>query len=64
MMTSRVAQNAANNCCGENSPQMSAITSDNVLEVRKHFLLNVAYNGKRSHNDIIKVLEYMTQFMD
>ena len=56
------AQDAADACCGENAPNLSKLTELNVLEIRKDFLLNVAYNGKRSHELIIIVLQYMTQF--
>ena len=59
-----LAQASANNCCGVNAPELRNLSSDSVLEMRRQFLLNVAYNGKRSHQDIINVLEYMTPYTD
>ena len=64
MITLEDAQDCANFACGENAPDLAKMNADNVLEMRKHFLLNVAYNGKRSHAHIIDVLRYMTKFMD
>lgn len=54
------AQSAANRCSGENAPDLRNIVYDNVLQMRRDFLLNVAYNGKESHRDIITVLKFMT----
>lgn len=62
MITLEQAQRSANNCSGENAPKLALLSSDNVVEIRKEFLLNVAYNGKRTHQDIINVLEYMSQY--
>lgn len=60
--TLRIAQISANNCSGVNAPNLITLTHDNVIEMRKNFLLNVAYNGKKSHQDILNVLNYMTPF--
>ena len=51
------AQKAADICSGVNAPNLSTLTEDNVLELRKQFLLNVAYNGKSSHKDIIRIYD-------
>lgn len=56
------AQKSAENCSGINAPNLEIMNTDNVLSMRKDFLLNVAYNGKSSHEDIITVLQYMSQF--
>lgn len=58
------ANYSAEMCCGENAPNLNLLTKDNVLEVRRNFLLNVAYNGKDSNKHIIIVLQYMQQFCD
>lgn len=62
MITIEQAEWAAANCCGANMPNLRTLTGDNVIEVRKEFLQNVAFNGKRSHEDIILVLQYMSPF--
>lgn len=64
MITLEIAQTSANRASGENAPRLALLSSDNVIEIRKDFLLNVAYNGKRTHQDIINVLEYMSQFCE
>lgn len=56
------AQKSAMNCSGVNAPNLEIMNTDNVISMRKDFLLNVAYNGKSSHKDIITVLQYMSQF--
>jgi len=62
MITLEKAEWAAANCCGVNMPNLSRLNNDNVINVRREFLQNVAFNGKRSHEDIIIVLQYMSSF--
>ena len=53
---------AASNCSGMNAPDLRIINEDNVIQMRKEFLENVAYNGKMTHEDIIIVLQYMSPY--
>jgi hypothetical protein len=58
------AQKSASICSGVNEPNLESLTPENVISIRKEFLLNVAYNGKSSHRHIIAVLEYMSQYCE
>jgi hypothetical protein len=49
-------------CCGENAFDMDAVNEDNWLRYRKDFLMNVAFNGGRSHDSIMVVLYWFRQF--
>ena len=53
---------AASNCSGMNAPDLRIINEDNVIQMRKEFLENVAYNSKMTHEDIIIVLQYMSPY--
>ena len=64
MINLEQAQLSANKCSGENAPKLALLSYDNVIEIRKDFLLNAAYNGSRTHRDIINVLEYMDLFIE
>ena len=58
------AQQSAKVCSGENAPNLAILHSSNVVKMRNEFLMNVSYNGYKSHKDIIIVLKYMQQFID
>lgn len=62
-ITTDEAQYSAIVCCGENAPNLEAVTESNVIEIRNRFLTNVAFNGSRSHPHIIKVLQWMSQLI-
>ena len=49
-------------CCGENAFDMDAVNEDNWLRYRKDFLMNVAFNGGRSHDAIMIVMYWFRQF--
>jgi hypothetical protein len=55
-------QKCANRCCGENAPVLSEVNDLNWVTVRNQFLANVAFNGNRTHQDIIDVLVWFGQF--
>ena len=57
------AQKSAVICCGENAPELSTLTKDNVIPIRNTFLSNVSYNGSKSHLHIINVLNYMYKYI-
>lgn len=61
-ITTEQAQKSANFCSGENAPNLYTINADNWIHERNKFLSNVAYNGARSHNHIITVLVWFSQF--
>ena len=58
------AQMHADFCSGENAPNLSDVNADNWLQVRNRFLANVCHNGARSHESIILVLQWLSQFND
>jgi hypothetical protein len=61
-ITNSQAQQAANNCQGENAFVVREVTQENWLETRNKFLANVSFNGARSHTSIINVLVWFNQF--
>lgn len=63
-ITTQEAQKSALICSGENVPILKLVTKTNVIAIRNAFLSNVSFNGARSHQHIINVLEWMSQFID
>jgi hypothetical protein len=61
-ITTSEAQRSADLCSGINAPVLSNITEENALSERNKFLSNVAYNGWGSHEHIISVLQWFSQF--
>ena len=57
-----IAQEQAVICCGENTPCLYTVDPSNWIAVRNKFLGNVQYNGARSHQAIIDVLVWFSQF--
>lgn len=57
------AQKSAEICCGENAPKLDSLESGNVVSMRNAFLVNVSYNGSKSHLHIINVLNYMYKYI-
>lgn len=49
-------------CCGENRFRHYEVNADNWVRTRNEFLSNVSYNGARSHEHIIIVLQWFSQF--
>ena len=62
-VTLETAQYSAETCSGEYAPDLSKVTKDNFLIIRRDFLNNVQHNGHRSHKDIILVLAYLGKFL-
>ncbi len=61
--TTEFAQIEAYKCSGENAPNLSMLTHENVITVRNEFLSNVCHNGPRSHESIIVVLQHMSAYI-
>jgi hypothetical protein len=58
-----VAIDSSIRCCGVNAPNLRTLTPENVVSIRNEFLSNVSFNSAKSHQDIINVLIYMTQYV-
>ena len=51
-------------CIGDNGEDLiESLNADNVIHKRNAFLNNVSHNGARSHEHIIRVLQYMSRFI-
>ncbi len=61
-ITLELAYRSAQECCGENAPDLAKATEDNWVEMRNKFLENVRFNGAKSHTAIINVMLFFAQF--